>query len=465
MKPENELDLDQPGGKYAWYVVAVLTLAFTVSFIDRQILSLLVQPIKRDLGVNDTQIGLLAGFAFALFYSVLGVPIARIADNHSRRGLISIGIVLWSIMTAACGLAKSYLILFLMRVGVGVGEATLSPAAYSIMADYFPPHKLGKAIGVYVMGLYLGAGAALLLGSAVVSMTSAAGVVELPLVGTVYPWQLTFFVVALPGLPLLLLMGTVREPPRREFMADGTIKSASRANVPLSEIVNFFKSNKRFILAHFGGFLLLGTVVSAFMVWVPEFLRRNHGFSIAQAGALYGMILLVFGCLGPYSGGWLAELLRKKGYADAEMRAALLGSLILIPLVILMPLMSNRYAAVVLLAPLTFALSFPQGLVATILQLVAPNRMRAQLTAIFIFLGVLAGYSLGPALVAVCTDYVFGYETAIKYSLALVGGILSPIGALLIYSGLKPYRERMDEMRGTSARKPLASRELPMSWE
>jgi len=449
MKRNKELETDEPGGRYAWYVVAVLTLAFTVSFIDRQILSLLVQPIKRDLGVNDTQVGLLAGFAFALFYSVLGVPIARIADNHSRRGLIAIGIVLWSIMTAACGLAKSYLFLFLMRVGVGVGEATLSPAAYSMMADYFPPNKLGKAIGVYVMGLYLGAGIALLVGSAVVSMTSTAGMVELPLLGAVYPWQLTFFVVALPGLPLLLLMGTVREPPRREFMADGTIKSASTEKVLLKDILEFFRDNKRLILAHFGGFLLLGTVVSAFMVWVPEFLRRTHGFSISQGGAIYGLILLVFGCLGPYAGGWVAEYLRKKGFADAEMRAAMLGGLILIPLAILVPLMSNRYAAIALLAPLTFALSFPQGLVATILQLVAPNRMRAQVTAIFIFLGVLVGYSLGPALVAICTDYVFGYENAINYSLALVGGTLSPFGVLLIYYGMKPYRDRMNAMRAS----------------
>ena len=144
---------------YAWYVVVVLMFAYTVSFIDRQILSLLVQPIRRDLGISDTQFSLLAGFAFALFYATLGIPIARLADRANRRFLIMIGVVVWSVMTAACGFAKSYWHLFLARVGVGAGEAMLSPAAYSMISDYFPPHKLAKAIGVYAMGLYLGAGA------------------------------------------------------------------------------------------------------------------------------------------------------------------------------------------------------------------------------------------------------------------------------------------------------------------
>ncbi len=432
---------------YAWYVVGVLTLAFTISFIDRQILSLLVQPIKQDLGVSDTQIGLLAGFAFAIFYSVLGVPIARLADNSSRRGLISIGVLLWSIMTAACGLARSYGTLFLMRIGVGVGEATLSPAAYSMIADYFPPNKLGRAIGVYAMGLYIGAGLAMVVGSAVVGLISEAGPLDLPLVGTLRPWQLTFVAVALPGLPLLLLMATVREPQRREYQADGSHRQSSREKVQLSDIVAFFGQNRRLITAHFAGFLILGTVISAFLIWTPEFLRRTHGFSISEAGTIYGVILLTFGCIGPYAGGRLAEFLANRGYEDAEMRASLFGALLMIPLCILMPLVSNRYVAIGLLGLLTFALSLPQGLVPTILQLIAPNRMRAQITAIFIFLSVLAGYTLGPTLVAMCTDYVFGYEEAIAYSLAIVGGGLAPLGAWVISLGMKPFRQRMSAIR------------------
>lgn len=430
------------GASYAWYVVAVLMFAYTVAFVDRQILSLLVQPIKRDLGVSDTQIGLLAGFAFAVFYSVLGVPIARLADRRSRRSIISIGVALWSLMTAACGLSKTYWQLFLMRVGVGVGEATLSPAAYSMIADYFPPRKLGKAIGVYAMGLYGGAGMAMLAGSAVVALVSDAGPVDVPLLGALYPWQLTFFVVALPGLLVLLLMATVKEPGRRELLADGSARPTKPQAVPVSEVIQFMAANKKIIIGHFGGFLALGIVISAYLVWVPEFLRRTYDFTIAQAGFVYGIILLIFGTAGPYAGGWVSEKLADRGYRDAEMRASMIGACVIVPLAALAPLSPNKTLGVIMLALASFALAFPQGLAPTILQLVAPNRMRAQLTAVFMFIGVLAGYTVGPAAVAMITDYVFRDELALNYSLAIVSGVLAPVGVAFLWYGMKPFAER-----------------------
>jgi MFS family permease len=435
----NRQDPGSPSNRYSWYVVGVLLLAYTVAFVDRQILSLLVQPIRRDLGISDTQIGLLAGFAFALFYSMLGVPIAKLADRSSRRAIISIGVALWSLMTALCGLSKNFFQLFLARVGVGVGEATLSPAAYSMMADYFPPHKLGKAISVYAMGLYGGAGLAMLAGSAVVSMVSTAGPVELPLVGTVFAWQLTFFVVALPGLLVLALMATVKEPARRN--ATGALALKPRA-VPLREVFGFMRDNRKIIIGHFGGFLALGTVISAYLVWTPEFLRRSHDFSITEAGFIFGILLLVFGMAGPYAGGWLAEKFTSRGYKDGEMRSALVGGLAMIPLTILTPLVPGNFSVVCMLALATFALSFPQGMAPTILQLIAPNRMRAQLTAVFMFIAVLAGYTIGPAFVAMTTDYVFHDDKALRYSLAIVSAVLTPVGVLFLWYGLKPFADR-----------------------
>jgi MFS family permease len=430
------------GGTYAWYVVAVLMFAYMVAFVDRQILSLLVQPIKRDLGVSDTQIGLLAGFAFAIFYSVLGVPIARLADRTNRKYLIAVGVLLWSLMTALCGLTKSYWQLFLTRVGVGVGEATLSPAAYSMMADYFPPNRLARAIGVYAMGLYIGAGVALLTGSAVVSLVSEAGSVTYPIVGTLYPWQLTFFVVALPGLLVLALLATVKEPPRREVSAAGDSRVVTSESVPVAEILNFLSTNRRMVLAHLLGFLSLGTVISAYLIWVPEFLRRTHDFSIPEAGVIYGLCLLFFGGAGPYVGGWFAEFLSRKGYRDAEMRASMMLGLIMIPLASLAPLAPGRVSAVVMLALATFILSAPQGLAPTIIQLMAPNRMRAQITALFMLIAVLAGFSAGPYFVAFFTDYVFADESAINYSMAIVSAVLTPVGTLCLWYGMKPYAER-----------------------
>ncbi len=433
-----------PRPAYAWYVVAVLLFAYTVSFVDRQILSLLVQPIKRDLGISDTQIGLLAGFAFAMFYSVLGVPIARLADRKSRRAIIAVGVGLWSVMTAACGLSKNFWQLFLMRVGVGVGEATLSPAAYSMIADYFPPHKLAKAIGVYCMGLYGGAGLAMLAGSAVVALVSGTEAIELPIVGAVFPWQMTFFVVALPGLLVLALMATVKEPTRREYLADGTARTTQPKPVPLREVFAFMGQNRQVIIGHFGGFLALGTVISAYLVWGPEFLRRSYGFSITQAGVIYGLSLLFLGTAGPYAGGWLAEKLNQRGHKDAEMRAALVGGIAMVPLTVLTPLMPGEISVVIMLALTTFALSFDQGLAPTVLQLIAPNRMRAQLTAVFMFIAVLAGYTIGPAAVAMVTDYVFKDEGALRYSLAIVSGILTPVGVVFLWYGMKPYGDRKE---------------------
>src|SRR6186997_1226722 len=178
---------------YAWFVVIVLTLAYTCSFVDRQILTLLIEPVRRDLQITDTQVSLLGGLAFSILYTTLGIPIARLADQTHRRNLMAAGLAFWSVMTATCGLARSFWGLFAARIGVGVGEAALSPAAFSLLADYFPPQRLARAISVYSMGLYFGAGLALMIGGSVVQAVSSAPVRNLPVVGEVFPWQMTFF--------------------------------------------------------------------------------------------------------------------------------------------------------------------------------------------------------------------------------------------------------------------------------
>ena len=206
---------DYPKPLYSWYVVGILMLAYTNSFIDRQILSLLIEPIQRDLEINDTQISLLAGLAFAIFYTVMGVPIARLADQKNRRTIILWGISIWSILTATCGLAKNFWHLFFSRMGVGVGEATLSPAAMSMISDYFPVTKIARAISIYSMGVYFGAGLALIIGGLVVKLVSETENIVIPFIGEVFSWQITFFYVGLMGLPIFLLLLTIKEPRRR----------------------------------------------------------------------------------------------------------------------------------------------------------------------------------------------------------------------------------------------------------
>ncbi|MDE0365860.1 MAG: MFS transporter, partial [Gammaproteobacteria bacterium] len=249
---------------YPWYVVVILMLAMVVSFIDRQVITLLVEPIRTDLGISDTKMSLLMGFAFAIFYVTMGVPIARLSDRYSRRLIIAAGIFLWSVATAACGLARSFAQLFTARVFVGVGEATLTPAAYSMIADYFPPNRLGRAIGVYATGVYIGSGLALVLGGAAIRLITQSGFMDLPLVGTLVPWQLTFIVVSIPGLLIvLLMMFTVREPVRKN------LAETTEASIPIREIARFMWTNRGTFGSIFFGYATGGMAFYGFMGWVP----------------------------------------------------------------------------------------------------------------------------------------------------------------------------------------------------
>lgn len=409
--------------------------AYMVAFIDRQILSLLIQPIKEDLGVTDTQIGLLAGLAFAIFYSFIGIPIAKLADTKNRVSIISVGVALWTLMTAICGLTKTYFYLFLARIGVGVGEAALSPAAYSMIADYFPKEKLGRAIGIYVIGLYLGAGIAMLVGSAVISLVSNLPPIDLPYYGNIKPWQLTFLLVSIPGILVLLLLLSIKEPQRQNYLNSDMPKESSFREV----VIYLWGLRKIFINLNIG-ICINGAVIAGFMVWIPEWLRRTYEINIVDAGLIYGFALLIFGSIGPFIGGWVSDYLAKKNYKDAPMRTVLYAAFLTIPFASLMPLSPNLFTAVILLCIVTFLFSVPQGLPPVIMQLIAPNSMRAQTTAIFMLFSNLFSYAFGAAIIAVITDF-FGYESALQYSMSIVSIILIPIGSYFVYLTLKPMRD------------------------
>jgi MFS family permease len=428
-------------GAASWYTVGVLMFAYMVAFIDRQIITLLIEPIKQTFDVNDTQVSLLSGFAFALFYTVLGLPIARLADRTNRKRLIAVGAFLWSLMTAAAGLASTFWILLLTRIGVGIGEATITPAALSMIADSFSRKRVARAVSVYAVGLYIGAGLAVLAGSVIIRLSSGIETFDLPLVGATKPWQMTFFVVGALGVPLLLLLQTLKEPQRQNLVSEENGTPVPDAQIPYSEVMKFVGHHKRLLCAHFLGFgICFGLVITAYMTWVPELLRRNYSLDIADAGTIFGIILIFFGSAGPISASYLTSWLRDRGYEDAEMRVSVWAGFFMIPFVILAPLVGNLYLTIALLCGAIFFLSVPQGMAPAILQIVAPNRMRAQLTALFMLVGVLAAYTLGPSLVAVLTDYYFRDDASLKYSLALVCGVITPLGVLSLSLGLKHYR-------------------------
>ncbi len=296
----------KPSLRYAWYVVIVLTGLYMLSFVDRTILSLLVGSIKRDLGVSDTRIGLLQGLSFALFYTIMGLPLGRLADTRSRRNLIAAGVVVWSLFTSACSFAKSFWSLFFTRIGVGVGEAGLSPAAYSLISDYFPPDRLGVAISVYYMGVFLGSSLALLVGGVVVDTMARIHTVTLPLLGTIASWRVTFLIVGLPGLLCALLVYTIKEPLRLNMLRSA---QGNPAKLSFGQSLGQLRIRWQSV----GGISLAMVFQSmanyALVSWGPTYFSRVHGWTPGQSGKALAVILLFAGCGGMYTGGRLQRSL------------------------------------------------------------------------------------------------------------------------------------------------------------
>jgi MFS family permease len=435
-----------PPAGYAWYVVAVLTLAYIVSFIDRQILNLLVDPIRHDLGINEKQMSLLMGASFAVFYTFFGIPLGRLADTRSRRALISGGIALWSVMTAGCGLTKKFWQLALMRMGVGVGEASLSPSAYSLISDYFRPEQRSTAISVYSMGIYLGSGLAFILSGLVIQFASGRQSPGLPMVGAVHPWQLVFFLVGLPGLLVALLVITIREPTRKDL---GPMEAGSTALPPVSlrELWDYIRDNQATFLYFNLGIALLALDGYGATSWIPSLFIRRHAWTQTQTGLVFGSIVAVSGTLGIVTGGRLADWLRLHGHADANLRIALLGATGWIPFGLLYPIVPAASWSAMLLLPTTFFMSMPFGVAPAAIQQMMPNAMRAQASALYLFVINLIGMGLGPTLVAALTEDVFHDQKAVGYSLLIVGVVAHLGGAVLLWLGLKPYHRSLDYLR------------------
>src|SRR6266404_643065 len=396
---------------YAWFVVGVLLVAYIVAMMDRQILSLMVQPIRNDLGISDLGISLLHGFAFVICYSIFGIALARVADRGHRRNLIITGMIVWCIATAACGLARNFGELFLARVMVGIGEASLTPAAYSIIADYFPPARRARALSAYTMGNYMGGGLSLMFGGLVISKVLQDGDVMVPLLGVLRSWQVAFIAVGLPGVLVAALMLVIREPVRRERAPHGGDFAATLA---------FFRKNSRILLLLYGAFGLDAMVIQSLTAWLPTYFIRNFGWSAGEIGTTYGLILLAAGSTGISTGGWTADRLVSSGRRDGALLTALCAVALLIAIVALIGTAGNPTVSLMALSATIFLVSIPIGLAPTILCQIAPNEFRGQTLSLSMFLGSLIGMGSGPVAVASLTVYVFRSEHALGKSLSTV---------------------------------------------
>lgn len=428
------------GTAYAWYVVAVLLLAQAFSFLDRMIMGLLVGPIRESFQISDTQYSLLAGLAFSLFYALMGLPLARIADSKSRRNLIAWGIAVWSIMTALCGLARNFWWLFLARVGVGVGEATLAPGAYSMITDYFPKSTLARALSVYMIGVTLGSGFAYMLGGAVVAYVEDMDQIVVPVIGSLHGWQLTFFIVGLPGLLVTVLMlATVREPARKGVAVDDV------ESIPFMDVVHYLWQRRSAYAGHIVGISIFIMVVYALNLWGPTYLIRTFDYGRAQAGWVFGLVMIFAGTAGLLLAGTVADRWVQRGVRDAYVRTIVISIVCITPCAIALGFVENDVLGIAVMALAIFFSAFQGGLSGGTLQLMTPNRMRGQVIAVYQLVANLIGLGLGPTVVAATTDYVFGYDAAIGKSIALCAAILCPVGGFILWRSLPAIHRQLLE--------------------
>jgi MFS family permease len=396
----------------AWYAVAILTLANISGFVDRQILSFLVDPIKRDLHVTDTQVSLLMGLGFVVFYSLLGIPIGRWVDRGHRPRIVALGAAVWSLMTALTGMATSFAQLFAARIGIGVGEATLGPAAVSIIADRFPRRRLGLAMSTYMMGTFAGSGVAYMLGAYVVGRFKEPGRLTLPIIGEVFPWQVVFFLVGLPGLLVALLALTMGEPRTRTTQAARDAEA-----VPFREFVAYVQRNARTILALSFGFACSASVNYGMGAWLPAFFTRTHGWSLGQIGTLMGVLTATLGPVGVLLGGRLMDYWSRQGHVDAPLRVGMLGAVGMLVCAGLYPAVPSATVAAALLVPVNVFAALPWGAANAAIAEAMPPRLRGQGSAIYQLIVNLVSGALGPTAVALLTDRVFRDPLAVRWSL------------------------------------------------
>jgi len=388
---------------YRRWVLGLLFVAYVFNFIDRQILAILLQPIKQELGASDTAMGLLTGFAFALFYTFAGIPIARLADRSVRRSIIATGLAAWSLMTAVSGAARTFGELALARIGVGVGEAAFVPPAHSLISDYFPPRRRGTALAVFSMGVHVGTAFGFLLGGWIAQF---------------FGWRRAFYAVGLPGLALALLVRlTVREPARTHddgaALAPHDGDSARAAFAFLWARRSFRHLSLAAALHSFGGY--------AFAVWGPPFFVRVHHMGMGELGTWLGAILGLGGALGSIGGGILAD---RWGGRDPRRRLYLpaAATLLQIPCFVLIAMLPTPYGALAALVPSAILSAVWFGPIFALTQALVPPHLRATASAVLVFVINLIGLGLGPVAVGALSDALqprFGVD-AIRWSLLII---------------------------------------------
>ena len=430
-----------PPPRQGWYAVSILALTTSFAMLDQGILGLLIQQIIGDFKLTDVEASLLLGPAFVLFYVVLGVPLSALIDRWKRTWIIAIGIFVWSMATAACGLAANFIQLFTARFVVGAGEAVNGPAAYSIVADYFPRDKLPRAVATLQIGSVAGSGLSLLLGGAMIWLVSVIGSPELPIVGQLRPWQVVFLGVGLPGVLVAFLLLSVKEPARR-----ATTTQVSK--MPLVGAVSYMWAKVAIFGPMFVG-LTLGSLDTGGRAWGAAFFQRTYGWPPATYGMAAGVVSIVAMLAGLYLGVKWVGWFQKQGKVDGPFRVILYTRFISIPFAILMPLMPTPQLSLALYSVTFLTLGMSGPMLNAVMLIVTPNQIRGQVMALYLFIFTVIGQGLSPVITGATTQYIFTSPEDLRWSIMLLHIVFLPPALLITWLGWRPYREEVERLNRT----------------
>lgn len=438
-----------PPIRQAYYAAWVLAIVQMCAMLNNGVMTLMVEPVKRDLGLTDLEMSYLLGFSVVLFYAFVGIPAARLADTHNRKWLMTGSIAIWSAATAACGLANSFWQFFAARFGIGAGESISGPLSYSLLADYFPPEKLPRGIAIYNVGLQGGNALSLLLGAFLITILSSLPTVDLPWFGVLRDWQMVFILTGLVGVPVALLVITMAEPKRRGLSA--LPLGTKPRGATLRQVIAYLFAHRRVYGPMFLGLCFTSVHMMGVGAWMAAFYSRTYGWEPATIGLYSGLISLALAGPALFGAVWFNDYMRHRGHADANLRVMAIGLTIAAPIMILAPLSPSPWLALAMfgLGPALMLVAAPS--LNTALQIITPNGMRGQMTAIYLFIVLAISQAVGPTFFAFLTQVVFGAEDQLRYAIATSAAILFPATAITYWLGIKPYRRRILELRAEGA--------------
>ena len=420
-----------PSARFAWGFAFVLALASAASHADRVVLNLAIKPVKTAFALTDTQYGMLQGIAFGIFYMLCSLPIGRMADTYQRRLVLAVSLTLFSMFSMASGFARNFGQLFVTRVGVGIGEASVTPTGMSLLADLFPPERLGRAASLFYLSTPLGFGMAFVAGGALLTaLDHLAGQGGLPF--HLAPWQAVFLIVGFPGLLLVPIFLAFREPVRRGRSGDRILT--------IREMAGVMKERAGVLTLMIIGFSMVPVVNIGFNTWTPALFERIYGWTPGQFGLAFGLLLMTCGVGGVAFAGWFSDRLMKAGRTDAPLRVAAWSFLLSGLLAAVAPLMPSATAALFVIAPAIFLSNIPLVCAGIGFQLIVPNRARAQVTGLFIMVTGLVGQGIGPVLIGIMNDHLFPGTEGVRYSMAIVFGSAAPLMTVLLLIACRQYR-------------------------